>query len=102
MWKIDLYVKQLTNAVRRLDVEDFKKFAAQYQPMILMRSERVIELTMYKIAANLATLPAETRQRAADWLREHDSTPDIWNKEKAHLSSVYGEMKKEDAENEQV
>lgn len=96
MYKIDLYVKQLTNAVRRLDVETFKKFAAQYQPMLLTRSERVIELTMYKIAANLASLPAETRQHASDWLRAHDSTPDIWTKEKVHPSSVYGEMKKED------
>lgn len=81
MLDLEFYTMRLTNAVRRLDINKFKKFAEQFRPDLLNRDERVIELTMYKIAANLASLPAETRQRAADWLREHDSTPDIWKKE---------------------
>lgn len=82
MLDLEFYTMRLTNAVRRLDINKFKKFAEQFRPDLLNRDERVIELTMYKVAANLTTLPDATRQQAIKWLKDHDSTPDIWKKEK--------------------
>ena len=91
MLDLEFYTMRLTNAVRHLDINKFKKFAAQFFPDLLSRDERVIELTMYKVAANLTTLPEATRQQAIKWLKDHNSTPDLSGRPKAKTSSIYGE-----------
>lgn len=92
MLDLEFYTMRLTNAVRRLDINKFKKFAEQFCPDLLNRDERVIELTMYKVAANLTTLPEATRQQAIKWLKDHNSSPDILGRPKAKTTSIYGEM----------
>lgn len=95
MLDLEFYTMRVTNAVRRLDINKFKKFAKQFWPDLLNRDERVIELTMYKVAANLTTLPEATRAQAVKWLEDPNSTPDLSGRSKAKTSSIYGEMEED-------
>lgn len=66
--EVGRYIDERNAAVLSLDLATFKAFANKYGVDI---SDRVLEITMYKMAYNIESFPPETKKKAADWLKEH-------------------------------
>lgn len=75
------YQKELEEVIETLDLEKFKQFLKRWQAMGMYewipKDERVIEMSMYKIASHLTVLPEETKKKARQWLLEHGSSTDM-------------------------
>ena len=69
------FVRDRDKAVATFDLETFKKFFAKYKAkgiydIDLPSDDKVIEITMRKMAVNSIRLPIEVRMEAAEWLTD--------------------------------
>jgi len=67
--------RERNEAVGKLDVEIFKAFYQKwaergYYPSPLP-DDNTVEITMYKMAVNIESLPTSRKEEAKDWLRHH-------------------------------
>lgn len=67
---IKRYNKERDEVVLSLDVEKFKAFARKWQ-LPMPPSDRVIEITMRKMACHIPSLPEEFRADAKRWLEDN-------------------------------
>lgn len=70
------WLKERNAAVATLDVKQFKKFYNKWllkgvYTHTLPNDERFIEISMYKCAVHITTLPNEIRNKACEWLIAH-------------------------------
>lgn len=70
------WIKERDEAVATLDVRKFKSFYQKWQMQgvyerSLPNNDKVIEISMYKCAVNITTMPKEVHDKAAAWLTAH-------------------------------
>jgi hypothetical protein len=70
---IKRYNKDRDKAVLSLDVETFKKFCKKWGNPI-PPTDRVIEITMRKMACHIPSLPSDFRSEAKKWLEDRGYT----------------------------
>ena len=70
---IKRYNKDRDKAVLSLDVETFKKFCKKWGNPI-PPTDRVIEITMRKMACHIPSLPSDFRSEAKRWLEDRGYT----------------------------
>lgn len=68
---IKQYNKDRDKAVLSLDVETFKAFCKKWGNPI-PPTDRVIEVTMRKMACHIPSLPSEFRAEAKKWLEDRE------------------------------
>lgn len=69
------FVRDRDKAVATFDIETFKKFFTKYKAkgvynIDLPSDDKVIEITMRKMAVNSTGLPPKVRAEAAEWLTD--------------------------------
>lgn len=64
-------------AVEHDDFEMLKKLCLETSGR-LPSSDKVLRLMAHKVCCNLVSMPDELRKKSAEWLKEHESSPDIW------------------------
>ena len=70
--EIKKYCEERDEAVRSMDLETFKAFAKRYKVIPLEYvTDRIIEITMRKMAVHLVSLDIDTRVNAFRWLLEN-------------------------------
>lgn len=89
----DRWIKDRNSAVQSLNLEKFKRFILKYQKngvykQFPLPTDDVMEISMYKMATEITTMPVETRRKAQKWLLMHGLKPYIeWD----NLTSRDGE-----------
>lgn len=77
---IKQWVKERDAAVRTFDVEIFKQFYERWQKKGLytvpLPSDKLIEITIRKMAVHSINLTDEERETAKQWLEERGFSPD--------------------------
>ena len=69
-------------AVASLDLQKFKAFVLKWQgrgayKVKTLPADNILEITMYKMACEITTIPEETALKAALWLVNHGYLPGI-------------------------
>lgn len=68
------FVRDRDKAVATFDIETFKRFFAKYKAKgiynIDLPDDKIIEITMRKMAVHSTGLPIEVRMEAAEWLTD--------------------------------
>lgn len=82
------YVRELGNVLETLDVEKYKQFIIDHMDVfekeiqegwkiMFERNSPVVEISMYKCAANRTDLSKKTIAKARKWLKEHNYSINI-------------------------
>ena len=75
-------------AVASLDLQKFKAFVLKWQgrgayKVKTLPADKILEITMHKMACEIATIPEETALKAAEWLFVRGYVPGIqWGQTK--------------------
>lgn len=78
--------KDRDEAVASLDLQKFKAFCLKWQmrgayKVKTLPADKILEITMHKMACEIATIPEETALKAAEWLFVRGYVPGIqWGK----------------------
>ena len=86
---VELRDKAVRAVLENDDLSLFEKFIKRYCPEVRKnlikwnhndteRIERVMRLMAYKMIPEITTFTAEERNKAREWLREHNSKPLSW------------------------
>lgn len=70
------FVRDRDEALLSLDREKIERFAKKYGVQ-MPTSEEAFWRGVHKAICNITSVPFEVRQKSADWLFEHGSTPEI-------------------------
>ena len=77
---LDRFVHDRNKALLSLDRKKIERFARKYG-IHIPSSEEGFWRGVHKAICGINTFPFEVRQRSADWLFEHGSTPEIFKEE---------------------
>ena len=80
--EIKQFVKDRDEAIATFDLDVFKKFYEKYKAkgvykIDLPKSDRVLEITMRKMAVHSTNLSEKTRAEATKWLLERGYNTDL-------------------------
>lgn len=70
------FVRERNEALLSLDREKIERFAKKYG-VAMPSSDEAFWRGVHKAICNITNIPFEVRQKSADWLFEHGSTPEI-------------------------
>ena len=70
------FVKERNEALLSLDRNKIERYAKKYG-VALPSNDEAFWRGVHKAICNITNIPFEMRQRSADWLLEHGSTPEI-------------------------
>lgn len=73
------FVKERNEALLSLDREKIERYAKKYG-IPLPDSEEAFWRGVHKAICHITDIPFEVRQKSADWLFDHGSTPEIGGK----------------------
>ena len=80
-WK-DIWIKERDEAIRTLDVEEFKKFYEKWTKRGFYRnglpSDEVIEISLRKMLYHLGNATAEEKAKAEKWLTDRGYDTNMW------------------------
>lgn len=71
-----LFVMERNEALLSLDRKKIERFAKKYG-VPMPDNDEAFWRGVHKAICNIKTIPFEVRQKSADWLFEHGSTPEI-------------------------
>ena len=70
------FVKERNEALLSLDRDKIERYAKKYG-ITVPDSEEAFWWGVHKAICHITDIPFEVRQKSADWLFEHGSTPEI-------------------------
>lgn len=73
------FVKERNKALLSLDRKKIERFAKKYGVSV-PTNEEAFWRGVHKAICHITNIPFEVRQKSADWLFEHGSTPNIGGK----------------------
>ena len=75
--RLEKFVRERNEALLSLDRKKIERFAKKYG-IGLPSTDEAFWRGVHKSICALTTIPWEVRQKSADWLFEHGSTPKIY------------------------
>lgn len=74
---IDSFVKERNEALLSMDKRKIVRWAKKYG-LSMPTNDEAFWRAVHKAICNIQTFPWDVRQKSADWLFEHGSTPEIF------------------------
>lgn len=70
------YIKERNEALLSLDRKKIERYCKKFG-VTVPTDDEAFWRGVHKVICNIVTIPLEVRQKSADWLFEHGSTPQI-------------------------
>ena len=85
MSRIESYVKERDEMLRKCSVDELRKFVKKHKQYydkcfvdsFVKAKDEVLEITLHKMIVNCTSLPFDFRQKSADWLLDRGYSLEI-------------------------